>query len=96
VLLSKDSGGAHTVAKLDAAGDLGVPVVIIARPDHTPVRTVSTVAEVAAWCRAGNNVCGDPRPRICDPWNDRLYEVVTETGGQRRGTRGCDVDIEWH
>lgn len=64
VLLSKDSGGAHTVAKLDAAGDLGVPVVIIARPDHTPVRTVSTVAEVAAWCRAGNNVCGDPRPRI--------------------------------
>jgi precorrin-6A/cobalt-precorrin-6A reductase len=64
VLLSKDSGGAHTVAKLDAAGDLGVPVVIIARPDHPPVRVLSTVAEVAAWCRAGNNVYGDPRPRI--------------------------------
>lgn len=64
VLLSKDSGGAHTVAKLDAAGDLGIPVVIIARPDHPPVRVLSTVAEVAAWCRAGNNVCGDPRPRI--------------------------------
>jgi precorrin-6A/cobalt-precorrin-6A reductase len=64
VLLSKDSGGAHTVAKLDAAGDLGIPVVIIARPDHPPVRTASTVAEVAAWCRAGNNVYGDPRPRI--------------------------------
>ena len=64
VLLSKDSGGAHTVAKLDAAGDLGIPVVIIARPDHPPVRTVSTVAEVAAWCRAGSNVYGDPRPRI--------------------------------
>jgi precorrin-6A/cobalt-precorrin-6A reductase len=64
VLLSKDSGGAHTVAKLDAAGDLGIPVVIIARPDHPPVRVLSTVAEVAAWCRAGHNVCGDPRPRI--------------------------------
>ena len=64
VLLSKDSGGAHTVAKLDAAGDLGIPVVIIARPDPPPVRVLSTVAEVAAWCRAGNNVYGDPRPRI--------------------------------
>jgi precorrin-6A/cobalt-precorrin-6A reductase len=64
VLLSKDSGGAHTVAKLDAAGDLGIPVVIIARPDQPPVRVLSTVAEVAAWCRAGNNVYGDPRPRI--------------------------------
>ena len=64
VLLSKDSGGAHTVAKLDAAGDLGIPVVIIARPDHPPVRVLSTVAEVAAWCRAGHNVCDDPRPRI--------------------------------
>ncbi|HEY6688594.1 MAG TPA: cobalt-precorrin-6A reductase [Propionibacteriaceae bacterium] len=63
-LLSKDSGGAHTVAKLDAAGDLGIPVVIIARPDHPPVRVLSTVAEVAAWCHAGNNVCRNPRPRI--------------------------------
>jgi precorrin-6A/cobalt-precorrin-6A reductase len=64
VLLSKDSGGAHTVAKLDAAGDLGIPVVIIARPEHPPVRVLNTVAEVAAWCRAGNDVDGDPRPRI--------------------------------
>jgi precorrin-6A/cobalt-precorrin-6A reductase len=64
VLLSKDSGGALTVAKLDAAGDLGIPVVIIARPDRPPVRVLNTVAEVAAWCRAGNNVYGDPRPRI--------------------------------
>ena len=51
VLLSKDSGGTHTVAKLDAAGDLGIPVVIITRPKLPPARTFSTVAEAAAWCR---------------------------------------------
>jgi precorrin-6A/cobalt-precorrin-6A reductase len=51
VLLSKDSGGTHTVAKLEAAGDLGVPVVIIARPELPPVRTFGTVAAAAAWCR---------------------------------------------
>ncbi|HEU4909337.1 MAG TPA: cobalt-precorrin-6A reductase [Propionibacteriaceae bacterium] len=51
VLLTKDSGGAHTVAKLDAAGDLGIPVVIIARPELPPVRMLRTVAEAAAWCK---------------------------------------------
>jgi precorrin-6A/cobalt-precorrin-6A reductase len=50
VLLTKDSGGAHTVAKLDAAGDLGIPVVIIARPEHPPVPVLSTVAETVVWC----------------------------------------------
>jgi precorrin-6A/cobalt-precorrin-6A reductase len=56
VLLTKDSGGAHTVAKLDAAGDLGIPVVIIARPEQPPVRTLRTVAEAAAWCHARWNL----------------------------------------
>jgi precorrin-6A/cobalt-precorrin-6A reductase len=49
-LVTKDSGGDHTVAKLDAAADLGLPVVIIARPassDHVP--TVQTTAEVLDW-----------------------------------------------
>jgi precorrin-6A/cobalt-precorrin-6A reductase len=53
VLLSKDSGGTHTVAKLDAAGDLSVPVVIIARPQLPPARIVSTAPEAVAWCREG-------------------------------------------
>jgi precorrin-6A/cobalt-precorrin-6A reductase len=51
VLITKDSGGAHTVAKLDAAGDLGIPVVMIARPQRPQVRHVETVAEAVAWCR---------------------------------------------
>jgi precorrin-6A/cobalt-precorrin-6A reductase len=56
VLLSKDSGGTHTVAKLDAAGDLGIPVVIIKRPERPPASVVSTVSEAAAWCRAVENL----------------------------------------
>jgi precorrin-6A/cobalt-precorrin-6A reductase len=50
ILLTKDSGGSHTVAKLDAAGDLGVPVVVIARPARpASVPTVATVADALAW-----------------------------------------------
>lgn len=50
LLVTKDSGGRHTVAKLEAAGDLGVPVVVIARPAGAPdVTTVDTVEKVLAW-----------------------------------------------
>jgi precorrin-6A/cobalt-precorrin-6A reductase len=52
VILTKDSGGPHTVAKLDAAGDLGIRVVIIARPEPPPVPILTTVAEAVAWCRS--------------------------------------------
>jgi precorrin-6A/cobalt-precorrin-6A reductase len=52
VLITKDSGGAHTVAKLDAAGDLGIPVVIIARPKRAQVPQLETVSEAVAWCRS--------------------------------------------
>lgn len=51
-LITKDSGGAATVAKLDAAGDSGIPVVIIARPERTPVAQLGTVSEAIAWCRS--------------------------------------------
>jgi precorrin-6A/cobalt-precorrin-6A reductase len=63
VLVSKDSGGTHTVAKLDAAGDLSIPVVIIARPPHAPVPLVRTVGEAAAWCRAAVPFCDAPASR---------------------------------
>lgn len=49
VLLTKDSGGPMTEAKLDAAGDLGVPVVVIRRPAPPPgVDLVESVAAAAA------------------------------------------------
>jgi precorrin-6A/cobalt-precorrin-6A reductase len=50
VLVTKDSGGAMTEAKLLAAGELGVPVVIQSRPPvpaGVPVET--TVAGAARW-----------------------------------------------
>lgn len=50
VLVTKDSGGAQTVAKLDAAADLGVPVVIVARPPAEPdTPVVETVEAALTW-----------------------------------------------
>ncbi|MGW3484462.1 cobalt-precorrin-6A reductase [Rhodococcus indonesiensis] len=50
VLVTKDSGGDLTRAKLDAAAELGVRVVVVRRPPSPPgVPTVPTVAEAVAW-----------------------------------------------
>ena len=47
LLVTKDSGGTHTAAKLDAARDLGIQVLVIARPP-TPVEVPSVTDVVAA------------------------------------------------
>lgn len=49
-LVTKNSGGAMTRAKIDAAGQLGVPVIMVDRPPlPTGVRTVATVDEAVRW-----------------------------------------------
>ena len=59
VLVTKDSGGAYTRAKLDAARQLEVPVVVVRRPEPPRgVPTVSTTGEVLA---ALSDAARDPR-----------------------------------
>ncbi|MDK3256616.1 cobalt-precorrin-6A reductase [Blastococcus capsensis] len=50
VLVTKDSGGSMTAAKLTAARELGLPVVLVRRPPVPPgIPTVATVDEALAW-----------------------------------------------
>ncbi len=50
VLVTKDSGGTQTVAKLDAAAHLGIPVVIVRRPPQPAgVEVVSSVDAAMEW-----------------------------------------------
>ena len=49
VLITKDSGGAMTQAKLDAARERGLPVIVVARPPRPDAPTVPTVEQALAW-----------------------------------------------
>jgi precorrin-6A/cobalt-precorrin-6A reductase len=50
LLVSKDSGGVHTAAKLDAARERGLPVILVRRPRRpTGVQTVAGVEQALAW-----------------------------------------------
>jgi precorrin-6A/cobalt-precorrin-6A reductase len=52
LLVSKNSGGDATYAKLAAARALGLPVVMIARPPMPPGESVETVEAALAWLRS--------------------------------------------
>jgi precorrin-6A/cobalt-precorrin-6A reductase len=49
VLVTKDSGGPMTAAKLAAARQLGLPVVMVDRPEAAPGPTASTVEAALDW-----------------------------------------------
>ena len=51
VVVTKDSGGPLTEAKLHAARQRGLPVVVVRRPAREDVPMVREVAEAAAWAR---------------------------------------------
>ncbi|BBY97688.1 cobalt-precorrin-6A reductase [Mycolicibacterium fallax] len=49
-MVTKNSGGAMTRAKIDAATDLGIPIVMIDRPGlPAGITTVDTVEDAIAW-----------------------------------------------
>jgi precorrin-6A/cobalt-precorrin-6A reductase len=55
-LITKDSGGTHTVAKLEAASDLSIPVVIIQRPPSAAGGMPATnVDQALAWVHSNDS-----------------------------------------
>jgi precorrin-6A/cobalt-precorrin-6A reductase len=65
VLVTKDSGGALTEAKLVAARELGLPVLLVDRPAVPDVPAVATVEQARDWVTAlvgGSAEPGMPSP----------------------------------
>jgi precorrin-6A/cobalt-precorrin-6A reductase len=54
VLVTKDSGGEMTQAKLAAARERGLPVIVVARPPRPDGETVQTVEQALAWLDHGH------------------------------------------
>jgi precorrin-6A/cobalt-precorrin-6A reductase len=52
VVITKDSGGMYTAAKLDAARRRDLPVIVVRRPRRGAVPTATTVQRALAWARA--------------------------------------------
>jgi precorrin-6A/cobalt-precorrin-6A reductase len=51
LVVTKDSGGRLTEAKLDAARERRLPVIVVQRPARPDAETVRTVAEALSWTR---------------------------------------------
>ena len=59
IIVSKNSGGAATYAKIEAARELELPVVMIARPDKPPGHVLANAEEAVAWLHG--RAPGSPR-----------------------------------
>ena len=51
-LVSKNSGGAATYAKIEAARNLGLPIVMVQRPDNPDVEQTTRLETALAWIEA--------------------------------------------
>jgi len=51
LVVTKDSGGTQTEAKLEAARRRGLPVIVVRRPPRPEMATVPTVAQALRWAR---------------------------------------------
>lgn len=60
IVVSKNSGGSATYAKIEAARALALPVIMIARPDKPAGHVVTSVDEAVAWLVHGRSL---PSPR---------------------------------
>jgi precorrin-6A/cobalt-precorrin-6A reductase len=49
VIVAKNAGGTATRAKLDAARELGLPVVMVERPSQPAVPRVATAEDARRW-----------------------------------------------
>jgi precorrin-6A/cobalt-precorrin-6A reductase len=49
LVVTKDSGGDHTRAKLDAARERSLPVIVVRRPPRPAGESVATVGEALRW-----------------------------------------------
>jgi precorrin-6A/cobalt-precorrin-6A reductase len=52
LVVTKDSGGTHTEAKLDVARERGLPVIVVRRPPRPDVPTATSVEAALTWARA--------------------------------------------
>jgi precorrin-6A/cobalt-precorrin-6A reductase len=64
LLVTRDSGGAPTEAKLEAARQRGTPVVVVSRSPRPDVETVTSVPDALAWVAA---LTGRPVPTAPEP-----------------------------
>jgi precorrin-6A/cobalt-precorrin-6A reductase len=60
VVVSKNSGGGATYPKIEAARELGLPVIMIARPDKPAGQIVASAAAAVEWL-AHERALGSPR-----------------------------------
>jgi precorrin-6A/cobalt-precorrin-6A reductase len=89
VVVTKDSGGDHTRAKLDAARTRGLPVIVMRRPPQSGAKTVTRVDEVVAWASERDCLLGevsDPDGRtvvlLARIWEDKIVRDHPELRDQ--------------